>query len=200
VTRPTTAPTVETRTPATGTAPAGPTVDLHGTRVPAHSVVFLLDGAASMSERGLLAAARGDLAKFVQSMDWPQRLNAIAFYADSTDAAFEDLVRAGSNNKEALAAFVEKLPAKSVSNLIPALKEAFGQLHSQGPGTDKAVVIITDGKFADGPNVAALLKELNLQRDVKVYTVLEGAQVTQAADLLTKIANDNGGKFIAIPH
>ncbi|MFB3891571.1 MAG: VWA domain-containing protein [Phycisphaerae bacterium] len=180
-------------TPA-ASRPSAPAVDLMGTKFGADSVVFLLDCSASMP----LAQARTALLKAADSMDWPQKFNAIGFFADGTDPAMEELSRASSNNKEALRTGLGRLSGKGTSAIIPAVKEAFAALRGQSPESVKAVVIFTDGKSTDFRDLAEVVNNLDSQRDVLVYAVLAGS-AADAVKTLTKIAGDNGGKFLSLP-
>jgi uncharacterized protein with von Willebrand factor type A (vWA) domain len=105
------------------------------------------------------------------------------------------LVPAIKDNKRQAAEFLEEVLASGQTDPVPAMKRAFEVLRdSDRPGV-KMIYFLTDGVFPDNDAVLKVIKDMNAKKGVYVYTFLYGHRPEGGAQVMNRIASENGGRY-----
>jgi len=105
------------------------------------------------------------------------------------------LVPAIKDNKLQAAEFLVDVLASGQTDPVPAMKRAFEVLRdSDRPGV-KMVYFLTDGVFPDDQAVLKVIKDMNVKKDVHIYTFLYGHRPEGAEQVMNRIASQNGGRY-----
>jgi hypothetical protein len=160
----------------------------------ARRIIFVCDASGSMI--GTFDTLRTEIRKATNQMTPWQSYNVI-FFADGPARSLEKAVApATPEMKRRTAEFLDRSSAVGPTDPLPALQLAFKQ-------NPDLVFLLTDGDFPDNKAVVDAIAQLNPQRKVKVNTILFVANKAAEdenkafADVLKRIASDNGGLFKA---
>jgi hypothetical protein len=177
-----------------------PTAGLPGGR-PASHFVYVIDRSGSMI--ATFDVVRDEMYDSIRKLKDSQDFHVILF---NQGAPMENpprrLVSGTEDNKVALVSFLGGVAPTSSTLCAPALSRAFDVLQSADasrPG--KVIHLLTDGEFEDNDRVLAVIRERNSRKDVFINTFLcsdNPGGTGKAAEVLKKIAADNGGKFTLV--
>ncbi len=166
----------------------------------ADCVVYVIDRSGSMHGtfddieyelRRSIASLRYDPAEGVRQQFY------VVLFADggAIELSGRKMMDATDENKIRILEALENIEPQGKTDPIPALKRAFGAL--RGVSRDKvcSIELLTDGSFPDNAAALEAIEEFNDSRRVRINTVLYGSRPREAEDVLTQIAQRNGGRY-----
>jgi hypothetical protein len=181
-----------------GGGQSGPHGKLFGHGGNAMRIVYICDASGSMMTK--MDLLKLELQKSVQELQ-PVQAFDVFFFQESTNnyiALAPDLVMATAGNKKKLYDFLQDVVGQGNTHVIPALTAVFNL-----PTRPDLVYLLTDGLFEDetGPVVIAAIEKLNVDKKVRINTILllgEGKdtdddETKEAKAALEQIATKNGG-------
>lgn len=201
-----------------GTGDEGPPVDVFRQKRRAADAVFVIDRSGSMSSGGAFDILRCELALSVGGLVPSQRFHLIFFGPDEpVEMAPGRLVSATDRSKMRAADFLDELVPRGRTQVLPALKRAFEVMGAAGGDGPKLIVLLSDGDF-DGLGrasneydgkvgneaVMAWLRDHNRGDDGEPKYVLDtylyGSDDAEAAEVMARIAAENGGSSHVVSH
>lgn len=185
----------------------GPKSTFFGSGGNAYNVVYVVDRSGSMIDT--FSDVKNEMARSIGRLRPTQMFHVILFAEGRpVENPPRKLVPASPRNKKEVAVFLQSpdvIPEGS-TYAIPALQRAFDVLRGarkQG----KLVYLLTDGNFRDpGGNdaVLAALNQMNTgttsRQRVHVNTFLYGTKPPSAVEVMTKIAQQNGGRYTFVEY
>jgi hypothetical protein len=188
----------------------GPRSRFFGTGGNAYHIVYVVDRSGSMFVT--FADVRREVLTSIGRLRPPQDYHVILF---GDDKALENpprrLVAATDENKRQTAQFLSGVVGQGSTTALPALKRAFAVLSNTGKLPGRLIYLLSDGNFAgvsggstyqsggrllQGDDaVVQWLRDNNKNRQVHVNTYLYGFDDPREAEVLKKIAAENGGKY-----
>jgi hypothetical protein len=180
---------------SSGGGGTGPKARFFNLQSAGHNVVFLVDRSGSMLDT--FDNVRAEILKSLSRMDPKSQKFHIIFFAagNPEENRAQTLVAANKDNINEASKYLENVIPSGSTNPIPAIKRAFEVMNKAGGGKTKVIFLLTDGEFPDNAAVLDLLSSLNKDKSVIINTILHVHQTPQAVEVLTKIAQENGGKF-----
>ncbi|MFO0909578.1 MAG: vWA domain-containing protein [Isosphaeraceae bacterium] len=159
----------------------------YGIRARGQFFVYVVDCSGSMADEGRLARAKIELRRSIQTLQEPQRFQVI-FYNDEAIPMPGGLPKpADLVSKSQLMEWLRLVDADGETDPRPAVGLGLGL-------RPDAIFLLSDGAFPDG-TVEAIAR-LNRRR-VPIHCIdLSGGE---AGDQLQRIAQDNGGRYVARP-
>ena len=170
-----------------GIGPKGP---LFGDGGNVTKMVFLCDATGTMI--GLkFDLLRRELKSTIGGLTPVQSYNVVFFQDDSFETPDKTkLLAAVPPNNQKVFNFLDKFSVRGQTNPIPGIEQAF-KLKPQ------LIYILSDGEFDNLVGYDEVIKKintLNADKSVKINTILFGDRDARAEQVLTQIANENGGK------
>ena len=173
----------------------GPRSRFFGTGGNAYHIVYVVDSSGSMMET--FDQVRKEMRRSILRLSDQQTFHVI-FYTIGTpkENPPRRLVFATADQKRQAMEYLDKVQPHGQTDPIPALERAFAVLKSR-PGNKKGMLVylLSDGDFEDNEKVLQRIRELNTDRQVHINTILHHFVVPTAEDVLTKIAEQNGGRY-----
>jgi hypothetical protein len=176
----------------------GPHGKLFGHGGNAMRIVFICDASGSMMTK--MDLLKLELINSVKDLQ-PVQAFDVFFFQESTKtyiALAPDLVMATAANKKKLYDFLQDVVGQGNTHVIPALKAVFNL-----PTRPDLVYLLTDGLFEDetGPVVVSAIEKLNVDKKVKINTILllgerkdmDDEEAKEARAVLETISRENGG-------
>jgi len=166
----------------------------------ADCVVYVIDRSGSM--HGTFDDIEYELRRSISSLRYDPAEGVkqqfyVVLFADggAIELSGRKMMNATDENKIKILNALEEIEPQGKTDPIPALKRAFGAL--RGVGRDKicSIELLTDGSFPDNAAALEAIDEFNDSRRVRINTVLYGSRPREAEDVLTQIAERNGGRY-----
>ncbi|MDB5297734.1 MAG: marine proteobacterial sortase target protein [Phycisphaerales bacterium] len=176
---------------APGGGAIGPKGPVFGNGGNALKIVFVCDATGTMINK--FGTLKRQLNDAISKLKPIQSYNVV-FYADSGKFFMADnggLIMANADNKLNTYAFLDKITAVGQTDPIPALEAAFKQ-------QPQLLYFLSDGEFANlrtYKQVTDAINRFNAGKRTKINTILFDTYDEEAAEVMKKIAVDNGGKF-----
>jgi len=178
-----------------------PKVQFVGVKGKAYHIVYLVDRSGSMLT--FFDEIRRELLTSISRLHETQTFHVIFFSEGPPEEnPSRKLVYATEQAKRGAARYLQRIETISttgVTDPIPALTRAFRVL-SDAPNTraGKVIYMLTDGDFFDNEKVCQAIREMNSKKQVRIHTILNRFENQDAADILKRIAEENGGRFKVI--
>jgi hypothetical protein len=182
-----------------GGGQTGPHGRLFGHGGNAMKIVFVCDASGSMMTK--MDLLKLELQKSVQQLQ-PVQAFDVFFFQESAKGYVSlapDMLMATAANKKKLYDFLQDVVGQGNTHVIPALTAVFNL-----PTKPDLVYLLTDGLFEDetGPVVISAIEKLNVDKKVKINTILllgerkelDDEEMKEAQAVMEKIRKENGGE------
>lgn len=179
------------------TGGGGPRSSFLGGGGNAHHVVFVIDRSGSMIDTfdQLKLEMRRSISKLSEVQDFHVIMFAEGKPIESTG---NRLVPASEESKLRIVPWLDQVLAIGQTDPIPALRRAFEVLSHANAKKGKMIYLLTDGVFPNNAEVLKFIRSRNKSNEVHINTYLYGHYEDEAVEVLTLIAEENGGSFIKI--
>lgn len=180
----------------TDSAPANPKIPKVIFMLPGqgHNVVYLVDSSGSMLDS--FDEVRSEMFKSIKQLNpESQKFHVIFFSATPRENQPRALVSPTPDNVDQCTEFLKTMMPAGQTDPISSIRRAFKVLPDNDDGRTSVIFLLTDGEFPDNPAVIDLVKTLNKEKRVIVNTILYHHSSKEGIEVLTKLAEDNGGKF-----
>lgn len=157
-------------------------------------VIYVIDRSGSMADT--LDTLKYEMIKSISTLRDTQQFHII-FYAEGKPIEMEPsgLKPATREYKYRAADFVKNISAERSTNPVPAIRRAMDIL-SKSSAPNKIIYFLTDGRFDDPKAVEDVITRQNSGANkTMINTFLYGQQDATAAEIMRKIAKDNGGRY-----
>jgi hypothetical protein len=164
----------------------------------AFNVVFVVDRSGSMLDT--FGPVRAEMLRTISRLRETQMFHVILFAEGRPlEPDHKRLVPASRRNKKAASRFLSDITAEGQTNPIPALQRAFKVLKGARK-KGKLIYLLTDGVFPDNEAILKTIAHENKDGTVHINTFLYGTAPPEAVSVMTKIADNNGGRYKFIEH
>ncbi len=177
----------------------GPKSTFFGTGGNAFNVVYVIDRSGSMVDTFDLV--RLEMLRSIGLLRDTQMFHIILFAEGRPiENGARKLIPATRKNKKDAATFLADVTPETQTDPVPALSRAFDVLRG-AKKRGKLIYLLTDGVFPDNKKILETIQAKNSGKE-KVYinTFLYGTKPAAAVDVMTKIAEMTGGRYIFVPH
>ena len=173
----------------------GPKSTFFGSGGNAYNIVYVIDRSGSMIDTFDLV--RLEMLRSIGLLRDSQYFHIILFSDDKNpiENPPKRLVQANRRNKKDASKFLSTVTAEGQTDPVPGLERAF-QVLKGAKKQGKLVYLLTDGVFPDNKKVLAAIQRMNTdKRKVYINTFLYGHKPPEAVDVMTRIAQQNGGRY-----
>jgi len=166
------------------------------------SVAFVMDYTSSVTNN-YLAEMESSVIAFINAMNVGDYAAIIKFNNDQGALVMHPFIEIDQDaNNDSLAAVVADAYAGDGSNIIDAANVAVDHLTTQLPllpAGPKAVILFTDGRDSHSSITAEEVIGAANGNSIPIFTIGVGNPNQSALNLLTDLATQTGGEFIAAP-
>ena len=172
----------------------------YGAPRPRH-FVYVIDGSGSMSSTWPML--KGQMILSIAHLEPVQDFHVVFFSPNRDDPPPENgprqLTPATKQSKAAVADFLDTIQTSGDAVASPALQRAFEVLRqadtSEGR-SGKLIYLLSDGDLNDWPDPIEVIREMDPDKGVRIYTFLYAEEEHgAAADMLKEIASESGGEY-----
>lgn len=179
-----------------GTSGVGPASSFFGSGGNAYHVVYVVDRSGSMYAGGVWEIVQREMLMSIAKLKPIQDFHVILFAeGPPLEPRARRLVAATNDYKEKVAVWLDDIEAQGQTDPIPALLRAFDVLSRANRRPGRLVYLLTDADFPDNARVLKTVEQHNKDKRVMINTYLYGDPKKTAVDVMTKIAENNGGRF-----
>jgi Mg-chelatase subunit ChlD len=179
----------------------GPRSSFFGSGGNAYNVVYVIDRSGSMVHT-FDVAVRPELLRSIGRLRDSQMFHVILFaQGPPVELKYKRLVPATKRHKKEAASFLfaDEVRPEGETDPVPALKRAFAVL-SGARKKGRLIYLLTDGIFPDNEGVLRVIASQNKDKKVHINTFLYGTAPKEAVDVMTAIAEQNGGRYKFVEH
>ena len=157
-------------------------------------VVYLIDRSGSMVDT--FDTVRREMLLSIEGIT-PDRKFHVVLFADGKpiEKTPRAMTPATDKAKVALVKFIEPVRASGKTDPIPAINRAFDALGRGSSGKVAIIHLLTDGVFPDNDAVLKTIRRRNPGGRIQINTILYGNRPPVAEKVMSRIADENGGKY-----
>lgn len=176
----------------------GPRSSFFGTKGGnAYNIVYVIDRSGSMVHT-FTVGVRPELLRSIGRLRDTQMFHIILFSDERTPVEFKykKLVEASKRNKAEAAQFLfgDDVAPRGQTDPVPAIQRAMAVLKNTRK-KGKLIYLLTDGVFPDNQAVLTAIDRGNTDKRVHINTFLYGTAPKEAVEVMTEIAQQNGGQY-----